>query len=279
MFNLLQLFLKLGSFFVFLLLEIICFSLVVKYNQHQSEVYVNSVNRLTGGIQKKSSSAYQYFQLYDENRRLAKENARLLDRLANLGINLQGTIDTAWAADTALPKYTFMDATIIKNSINQHHNYIVLDKGAEDGVTEHSGVVGENGVIGIVRKVSTHYSVAMSILHRETKISARLKNKKYFGSLVWKSTDIHVFNLEDITKDAVVANGDTVETSGYSAIFPPGIPLGVVEKMRLEPGSNFFTIEVRSFLDIGTIQHAYVVRNILKQEQEQLEKAVLEEDE
>lgn len=278
MFNLLQLFLKLGSFFVFIVLEVICFSLVVKHNQRQKEVYVNSVNRLTGGIQKRTATAYQYFQLYEENKRLARENARLLDRLANVGINVQGTLDTAWA-DTVQPKYTFMDANIIKNSINQHHNYIVLDKGAKDGVTEHSGLVTENGVVGIVRKVSKHYSVAMSMLHREIKISARLKNKQYFGPLVWKGTNIHVFNLEDITKDAVVANGDTVETSGYSAIFPPGIPLGVVEKMRLEPGSNFFTIEVRSFIDIGNIQHAYIVRNILKQEQEQLEQAVQEEDE
>ncbi|MBI5916317.1 MAG: rod shape-determining protein MreC [Bacteroidetes bacterium] len=278
MFNLLQLFIKLSGFLVFVVLEAICFSLVVKYNQRQEKVYVNTVNQLTGYLQSKTAATVQYFQLYDENKRLSKENAHLLDRLANVGINVQNPLDTAWA-DTLHPKYTFLDAQVIKNSINQNHNYLVLNKGSKDGITSHSGVVTDDGVVGIVRKVSKHFSVAMSILHRQTKISARIRNKNYFGPLVWKSTDIHTFNLEDIPKHAPVTKGDTVETSGYSAIFPPGIMLGVVDKLWMDPGSNFFTIEVKSSLKMSNIQHVYIVRNIFKEEQEQLEQSVIQQDE
>ena len=278
MFNLLQLLLKLSSFFVFVVLEIICFSLIVKYNQQQSDVYVNSVNRFTGFVQEKSAATYQYFQLYDENIRLARENAQLLERLANAGINVQSEIDTAYT-DSLQAQYTFIEAKVIKNSVNQNHNYLVLNKGKRDGVTAHSGVVTDQGVVGIVRQVSENYAVAMSILHRQTKINARIRNKVFFGPLTWQGTDIHLFNLEDIPKHAPVMKGDTIETSGYSTIFPEGIMLGTVEKLSLDPGSNFFTIEVRSSLDMSTIQHAYIVRNLLGEEQEQLEKAVFKEDE
>jgi rod shape-determining protein MreC len=155
----------------------------------------------------------------------------------------------------------------------------VLDKGRKDGIVPHSGVVTENGVVGIVRKVSEHYSVAMSILHRQTLINARLKNKGYFGPLRWESIDVHTFNLTDIPKDKNVAKGDTVETSGHSAIFPEGIMLGVVDQFSLEPGSNYFTIQVKASLDLCNLQYVYIVRNILKGEQDQLEQAVREEDE
>jgi rod shape-determining protein MreC len=278
MFNLLQLLLKLSSFFVFIVLEIICFSLIVKYNQQQSDVYVSSVNRFTGFVQEKSAATYQYFQLYDENIRLAKENAQLLERLANAGINLPGEIDTAYT-DSLRAQYTFVEAKVIKNSVNQNHNYLVLDKGKKDGITAHNGVVTDQGVVGIVRKVSENYSVAMSILHRQTKISARIRNKVFFGPLTWKSNDTRLFNLEDIPKHAPVMKGDTIETSGHSTIFPEGIMLGTIEKLSMDPSSNFFTIEVRSNLDMSTIQHVYIVRNLLGDEQKQLEKAVLKEDE
>lgn len=278
MFNLLQLFLKLSGFFLFVVLEILCFSLIVKYNQRQSEIYVNTVNNFTGYLQAKAASTLQYFKLYDENKRLERENALLYDRLANVGINLPKPLDTVWA-DSLKSKYAFTGARIIRNSVNQHHNYITLDKGSKDGVVPHSGVVTENGVVGIVRKVSEHYSVAMSILHRQTRISARLKHKGYFGPLVWEGDDIHTFKLTDISKDKSVAKGDTVETSGYSAIFPEGIMLGVVEKFWLEPGSNYFSIQVKSSLDLSNLQHVYIVRNLRKNEQYQLEQAVREEDE
>jgi rod shape-determining protein MreC len=119
----------------------------------------------------------------------------------------------------------------------------------------------------------------MSILHRQTRISARIKGKGFFGSFMWKGSDVRTFNLEDIPKHAPVVKGDTIETSGYSAIFPEGIMLGVVNKVRLESGSNYYNIEVQSSHDMSNISYVYVVNNLFRTEQEKLEQAVLKEDE
>ena len=62
-------------------------------------------------------------------------------------------------------------------------------------------------------------------------------------------------------------------------MFPAGITLGVIDRLWMDPGSNFFNIEVRSFAKLSNLQHAYIVRNIFKQEQEELEESVKNEDE
>ena len=131
MFNLVQLFLRLSGFFVFILLEIICFSMVVKYNQTQQGIYVNSINRGTGFFQKMAANSRYYFSLDDENYRLSRANTRLLEKLHNSGINTVMS-DTAYLDND--PQYTFQVAKIVKNSVNNHHNFITLDKGARDGV-------------------------------------------------------------------------------------------------------------------------------------------------
>jgi rod shape-determining protein MreC len=276
--NLLKLFLKLSGLFLFVLLEVVCFSLIVKYNQKQSEIYYHTENRLNGWWKEKMAASRAFFNLSQEDS-LSKRNAALLQKLVNLKVDtLRQGIDTVYT-DSLRPQYLVVEARVINNSVNREHNYLTLDKGKKDGILPNSGVITEKGVIGIVREVSNSYAVVMSLLHRQSKISARIKTKHYFGSLVWKSSNRSQFNLEDIPKHAPIVQGDTVETSGYSAIFPEGIPIGRVEKFWIEPGSNFYTVEVRASQDLSNIRYVYVITNLLREEQIQLEKAVLKEDE
>lgn len=279
MFNLIQLFLRLSGFFVFLLLEIICFTLVVKYNQAQKGIYTNSVNVGTGLLHKASANFKHYFSLDDENYRLARENAKLLETMYNLGIDTLETIDTIYFENNT-PHYIFQVAKVIKNSVNNHHNYIVLDKGSDDGIIPHSGIVTNNGVVGIVRKVSKRFSVAMSLLHRQTRISAKIKGSNFPGSIAWdeRENNTQMLSLSDIPKHAKVEVGDTVVTSGFSTIFPEGIMIGTVESTELKPGKYALDISVSSKLDMANIQYVYIVKNLFKKEQEDLEQAVMEED-
>ncbi len=280
MFNLIQLFLRLSGFFVFILLEIVCFTLVVKYNQTQKDIYVNSVNRGTGFFHKTAAELNYYFSLDDENYRLAKANARLMEQMYNKGIDTTVVSDTAFNS-LREPHYTFKVAKVIKNSVNNHHNYLILDIGAKDGVKPHTGLVTNDGVVGIIRKVSNRYSVAMSVLHRQMRISARIRGKNFFGPLKWidEENNTRYFSLEDISKDADFATGDTIETSGYSAIFPEGIMLGTIESSELKPGKNFYDIKVKSKLDMTNIQYVYVLENLFRDEIEELENAVKQDDE
>jgi rod shape-determining protein MreC len=119
----------------------------------------------------------------------------------------------------------------------------------------------------------------MSVLHRQSRISAQIKGKYYFGSLIWNGADTRTFNLEDVPKFAPAAKGDTIETSGYSSIFPPGIMLGTIKNIWMEPGSNFYSIEVKYSLELANIHYVQIIKNFHKEEQDSLLQSVFKEDE
>ena len=67
-----------------------------------------------------------------------------------------------------------------------------------------------------------------------------------------------------------VAEGDTIVTSGYSAIFPEGIPVGTVDEASVENG-NFYRIKVKLFTDFRHLTYVDVIRNLQKEEQKRLQ--------
>ncbi len=258
-------FARFGGFFFFVLLEVICFVLIVRFNKNQRDIYLNSSNLFAGYVNKKYDQWSDYFHLTLVADSLARENARLLEELSNKEISVViAADDTVHSQRDTILKSSFqlIPAKVINNSISKNHNFLTIDKGKLDNLEPHLGVVTDKGVVGIVRNVSPNYARVMSVLHRQMHISAALKNQKYFGSLVWKNNDPTRVTLEEIPKHAQPAVGDTVVTSGYSSIFPPGIFVGTVENYRVEPGNNAYTITVKLGEDIGKIQYVYVVRNL-----------------
>ena len=102
----------------------------------------------------------------------------------------------------------------------------------------------------------------MSIFNSQTKISARIKDKGYFGSLVWSNNgDVRFMMLNDIPKHVPIKLGDKVETSGYSNLFPSGILLGKIVGKRIPPGSSTYELKVKLYQDMTKIKFAYVVIN------------------
>lgn len=134
------------------------------------------------------------------------------------------------------------------------------------------GVLGPNGVVGIVLNVSPKFSTIQSLLHSETRISASIKNSNAFGSLVWGSGnfDSEYGILQDIPNHIKVKKGEKVVTSGYS-LFPAGVPIGTVSKTGLKGGDSFLNIEVKLATNFATLSYVYVVKDSFGAEQKTLE--------
>ena len=79
-------------------------------------------------------------------------------------------------------------------------------------------------------------------------------------------------DLEAIPKHVRVERGDTLITTGYSAIYPSGIVVGTVESATLEPGNNFYTITVLLNNDLANVQYVMIVKNLLKEDRQETEK-------
>jgi rod shape-determining protein MreC len=130
--------------------------------------------------------------------------------------------------------------------------------------------------VGIVRKASPHYAVVMSVLHKDMRISAKLVHSGNFGSVTWDMShpDPRYAVLSDIPKNVTLHLGDSVVTSGYSAIFPPGLLIGFVDRVSELAASNFHRVRIRLATHFRSLQYVYVIKNFNQQEQHQLESAM-----
>ena len=257
-----KVFSELGNLILFLFLEGISFYLIITYNESQAKIYQNSVNVISGTIADQASNIRGYFSLKEQNNILLKENAKLKAKLFNL-VEKQGAKPEDLNLNiTENQIFNLVSARVVNNSISLRNNFLSLNKGRKAGITENQGVIGENGVIGITKSVNDNYTTVMSIFNSQTKISARIKDKGYFGSLVWNNNgDVRFMTLNDIPKHVPIKLGDKVETSGYSNLFPSGIMLGKIVGKKIPPGSSTYELKVKLYLDMTKIKFAYVVIN------------------
>lgn len=267
--NLIQLFIRNGGALTFWGLEVLCFILIIQFNEAQGEIYVSSLNNASGYLDESMESAQDFFGLRVTNDSLARENALLYQQLHFQRDLLDPDSLPTFSSEDSL--YQFIPARIIKNSVNRSNNYIRLNKGRADGVEPNMGVISQFGVVGVVVDVSENYSLVMSMLHQQTRISASIAGKGYFGSLIWPGGDPTEALLLDVPKHAQIELKDYVETSGYSLLFPPNLPLGMIDTFWVGQGNSSYTIELRLTQDLANLDYAYVVKVPHKEELQSLE--------
>ena len=166
-------------------------------------------------------------------------------------------------------QYEFIMAQVINNNISHYENYITLNKGERDGIKPLMGIIGHNGIVGIVTTVGPKYSVAISLLNTKLRLSAKIKESEYFGSLVWKGNDSRYAVLEELPLHVHFEIGDTIVTSGYSAAFPPGLMIGTVEDVADNKNDNFYALKIRLAAEFARLSDVQVIVN--KEQEEQLE--------
>jgi len=255
---------------LFIFLEIFSLLLAINSNTQKKALAVNSANIISGTIYEEISSYKEYLGLKAENERLLRDNVKLKTEL-----NSSYKFDTSKyneVNDTALiQQYSYMSAQVIKNSIFLQNNYLTIDKGKKQGVVEDMAVTNPDGVVGIIIKVSSNYSIAISLLNTKIGISAKIKKNSYYGSIIWNGTDYLKATLKDIPNHVEISKGDTIVSSGYSAIFPEGVMIGTIEEFYKNSEDNFYTITVLLSVDFKSVTNVYLIKNLLRDEQLKLE--------
>lgn len=259
-------------FFMFLLLEVLCIYLVVQNNYFQRASFVNSSNDMSAKILKTSADVEEYFFLKTENEKLAKENAELRSRsLASFAM----VVDNKFLVNdtTYRQKYTYTTSKVVNNSTSRRNNFLTLDKGTNNGIRNNMAVITSTGVVGQVKDVSENFCTVMSLLNSKTTISSKIKKDGSYGPLTWEGDDFRFATLHDIPTHVRLVKGDSIVTSAYSLTFPENIMIGTVESFERKSGEYFYTVQVRLSTEFKKLSHVYIVNNLLKQEQEELEKS------
>ena len=187
--------------------------------------------------------------------------------MENLALKRQlGQESTPFQGETStVGDFRYIPATVVKMSSNTQHNYIIVNKGYEDGVLPQSGIITAEGVIGIIDMVEKNYSYGITFLNDAMSVSARIGADGAIGPLTWDGVRPDGALLSEIPLQNLYSPGDTVWTSGYSALFPAGIPLGTLGTSRVVNGA-MNQIRVQLFENLSSVRYVTIVENLGRDE-------------
>ena len=252
---------------VFIILEIICFVLLFSYNRYQSSVYLSTAGETTARLLNGKDRVVTYFALAEQNHVLAEQNAQLQQRIVELeSMNALHQLDSLTQAEAIgrvhRTGYNICPAQVIDKSVNKVNNYITLDRGTADGVTPDMGVIGVDGVVGIVYKCTEHYSLVMPLLNSDSYTSCKVAGSKDIGILQWHGGDPRYAMLHDLPRYSNVAVGDTIITSSNSSYFPEGVMVGEVQEIYPSKDDMYVTLKVKLSTQFSQLEHAFVVNKM-----------------
>lgn len=265
------------NFIFFLILQSLSIYLIAAYNKYHSAVGGVYMNEVTGAINLRYNKIDNFLQLKEKNDLLQKENEHLRNSLA---ANFESPDTSSKLVRDSIPMDTlgkqrvvlYQRAKVISNSVIAQNNYIVLARGTAQNLNKDEGVIDPaNGVVGVVTEISANYAVVMSLLHRDSKINAILKNDPSGGgTVIWDGKEPNYLSFINVRKSAVAKKGDTVITSGITPKFPYGMLIGVIDEISPDKSTNNYIIKLRTTANFYNLQYAYVVKNLQKDEVEKL---------
>ena len=259
---------------IFLLLEVLSGLLLFKYNSYQGSIWFTQANTAAAYVHEWEAKAFAYLRMPAENAELVQRNILLqheTDSLRHLLAEaLKDSSATEKKQNTLLQDIKLIPAHIVDNSVRNRDNLLVINAGSNAGVEPEMGVVSGTGIVGIVSAVTPHYSLVISILNSHSSISCRLRRTDYFGYLKWKGGNTLRAYMEDVPRHAHIKVGDIVETSGFSNVFPAGIFLGKVAKIKNSSDGLAYELEILLGTDMSNLRHVNVISNLKKKELDSL---------
>jgi rod shape-determining protein MreC len=264
-------------FLVFVLLEVLSVWLIVRSNTYWGATYFNTSNYYVAKTLAFSNSAREYTKLDEINADLANENAHLHAMVTAL--NQKKPIDSPadYIPDSVFAsRFTYTVAKVVDNETNKTNNVLTIDKGTAHGIKPGMGVISATGVVGKVRFCSENYSVITSILHSQFMVSSKLVRSKEIGYAKWQGKDPNFVDMIDVSKYTKIFKGDSAVTSDQNSVFPPGIMVGKVETVTVNPNQTFYNITLRLATDFRNLSYVYVVQNQQLGEQDSLKLRTVE---
>ncbi|MDR3338615.1 MAG: rod shape-determining protein MreC [Candidatus Symbiothrix sp.] len=280
--NLVQFILKNIHWLLFFFLLFLSVFFLIRNNDFQRSKYLSVFHEIAGKVYIVSNSVESYMNLKTGNADMAKRIASLEQEVKIYQKKIEKLTDFLDSNEIgfntdSLTIYRYITARVINNRVSGVENFITLNKGSLDGIEKDMGVLTTKGIVGVVMNVSPHFSVVITVLNSEYNPSCKTKGSNYSGPLVWDGKDSRYTYLKELPTHAAYNIGDTIVTSGYSTIFPAGIPVGIIENFSRQKNDDYNSLKVKLFTDFATLSEVLVVENKLKEEQKNIEKEVIKE--
>lgn len=275
--NLLEFLAKYNHWFVFLILEVVSMVLLFQYNSYQGSAWFSSANAVTGKLYEWDANVETFFSLTKVNQELTQRNAYLEQEVQKLSDSLVSVTKDSSIYHreqfALLRNYRLIPAKVVANSIDKPGNLMTIDKGSADGIHKDMGVISGTGVVGIVYLVAEHYAIVIPVLNTKSNISCMIQNRGYFGYLRWKGGVSDLAYLEEVPRHAHFKLGDYVVTSGYSAVFPPGVRVGRILHVFNSADGLSYRVQLRLSTDFARLRDVCVIDDTAMKERLEIMRA------
>lgn len=255
---------------VFIVLQALCIWMIVSTNRFYNAAFFNSSNRISGSVNQVTQNSADYFELDEINQNLARENADLRRQLAALNYE-KVELNRTRAEFEVIP------GKVVNKTYLRSANFVTVALGADDGVKPGMGVVGNQGIVGRVKSVSRNFTTIISLLHPGVMVSSQVKRTGTLCRSQWETDDPLRINIKDIPRHIPLVKGDTIVTSSFNGVFPPGVIVGVIDEIELPDESPFYLATARLSVDFSSLNYVYIIQNDILKEKDSLE-AVLKEE-
>lgn len=266
---------KYYALLLFVLLEAVSALIIFNGSVFQKSFFSRLSTETASFFYSKTNNIFDYFHLRDVNESLSEQNTFLQQKIKHLeSLIEQDSISSNVPSDTLL---RFIPAKIVSKSVDKINNYLIIDKGKKDGISEEMGVISSNGVVGVVQNVSDNFAVVISVLSTKLKISGKLQNSNYLCSVIWNGFSPFsgmVYNIPEHIKAKI---DDKIVTSGYSSIFPENMEIGTIKKITLNATTAWNDYKIQYSTNFMTVSYVSVVAFSQKDELSQIKKTISEQ--
>ena len=268
--NLFAFFRRFRVFLVFILMQIFALTTYFSFLQYPRAQYLTTASAVAGKTLAIRNDLTKHFDLGRSNTALQWANKRLRERLPQSFQQLQyGLVKIN---DTLFKQqYEYIPGTVINSTVTKRNNYFTLNIGKTQGIARGMGVFSDKGVVGIIHNVSDHFAVVKSVLTEEINIDVMIEPIGLFGLLKWNGENHRKGSISGISNDMHIKKWSKVVTRGGSGIFPRGIMVGKIEKLRPVEGKPLWDVVVRFSENYASLQRVYVIKNLMQEEQSELE--------
>jgi rod shape-determining protein MreC len=264
-------------FLFFVSLQCLALYLYFSFLSFPKTQILTSANIVTGKALEYRNDVTKLLNLSNSNLKLQRANVNLreksIESLIQLKRNLVKIDDTTFHL-----QYQYIPATVINSTFSKRNNFFTINVGSIQGIKRDMGVFSDQGIVGVIHSVSAHFSTVKSVLTESINIDVMNEKTGAFGLLKWDGNHARYGQISGISNDMRMVKWSSFVTRGGAGMFPRGIPVGKVAKIGTVEGKPLWHITILFSEDYRKIQRVYVIKNLLKQEQEVLENKIPDDE-
>jgi rod shape-determining protein MreC len=261
---------------LFLLIEGValwCYATATPYTESKILSRTTAIGDAISGT---INDAQSFMSLPDENSALTKRIAELEAELERRDIairELTSSDDVRIIVDSIDSKFCYHPACVVSMTTNRNRNYIVVDRGAKDGIRENMGVITtDKELVGTVVSCSEHYAVVMPLLNTLFKIGGRVVDSEYVCSIFWSGTSRYKVTAIELSRYAEPKKGMVINAE--SERVPSDVVIGTIESATINASKTAYSVDVAIAADMQRLRDLLIVENRDQNELEGLLDAV-----